>query len=429
MSGFGLTRTERSWVMYDVGNSAFTLMLSTVVPIYFNAVAGEDLSSVDYLAYWGYAASIATLLCAVLGPIMGSYSDRSGWRMRMFVAVLCVGVIGCAALGFIGSWLAFLIVLVVTRLGYSLSLVFYDSMLVDATTPSRSDRVSSAGYAWGYIGSCVPFVACLVLILGCDSLGMTMGQAMTVSMIVIAAWWVAASIPLIRSYRQVHSVPSRSEGALRTLARTVRNARREKRAFVFLVAFFFYIDGVYTIIEMATAYGQAIGLDTAMLLVALLVTQVVAFPCTIAFGRLASRFDTGRLIAVCVVAYMVITVVAFFMTNIVQFFALAFLVGMFQGGIQALSRSHFSRIIPPERSGEFFGLMDIFGKGASFTGTLVVSAVSQATGQTSLGILSLVALFVIGLVLLVVSQRTPSDRVPADSGAEAVARCPRPTRI
>lgn len=416
MSGFGLTRTERSWVMYDVGNSAFTLMLSTIVPIYFNSVAGEELSSVDYLAYWGYAASIATLLCAVLGPVLGSYSDRSGWRMRMFVAVLGIGVIGCAALGFVNAWLAFLVVLVITRLGYSLSLVFYDSMLVDVTRPSRSDRVSAAGYAWGYIGSCVPFVACLVLILGCDSMGITMGQAMTVSMIVIAAWWVAASIPLIRNYRQVHSVDANSEGAFRTLTRTIRNARSEKKAFLFLVAFFFYIDGVYTIIEMATAYGQAISLDTSMLLVALLMTQIVAFPCTIAFGRLSSRFDTGRLIAVCVVAYMLITVVAFFMTNIAQFFALAFLVGMFQGGIQALSRSHFSRIIPPERSGEFFGLMDIFGKGASFTGTLVVSAVSQATGETSIGILSLVVLFAIGLVLLFRSVRTPSDRVPADSG-------------
>ncbi len=416
MSGFGLTRTERSWVMYDVGNSAFTLMLSTIVPIYFNSVAGEELSSVDYLAYWGYAASIATLLCAVLGPVLGSYSDRSGWRMRMFVAVLGIGVIGCAALGFVNAWLAFLVVLVITRLGYSLSLVFYDSMLVDVTRPSRSDRVSAAGYAWGYIGSCVPFVACLVLILGCDLMGITMGQAMTVSMIVIAAWWVAASIPLIRNYRQVHSVDAHSEGAFRTLTRTIRNARSEKKAFLFLVAFFFYIDGVYTIIEMATAYGQAIGLDTSMLLVALLMTQIVAFPCTIAFGRLSSRFDTGRLIAVCVVAYMLITVVAFFMTNIAQFFALAFLVGMFQGGIQALSRSHFSRIIPPERSGEFFGLMDIFGKGASFTGTLVVSAVSQATGETSIGILSLVVLFAMGLVLLFRSVRTPSDRVPADSG-------------
>lgn len=420
MSGFGLTRTERSWVMYDVGNSAFTLMLSTIVPIYFNSVAGEELSSVDYLAYWGYAASIATLLCAVLGPVLGSYSDRSGWRMRMFVAVLGIGVIGCAALGFVNAWLAFLVVLVITRLGYSLSLVFYDSMLVDVTRPSRSDRVSAAGYAWGYIGSCVPFVACLVLILGCDLMGITMGQAMTVSMIVIAAWWVAASIPLIRNYRQVHSVDAHSEGAFRTLTRTIRNARSEKKAFLFLVAFFFYIDGVYTIIEMATAYGQAIGLDTSMLLVALLMTQIVAFPCTIAFGRLSSRFDTGRLIAVCVVAYMLITVVAFFMTNIAQFFALAFLVGMFQGGIQALSRSHFSRIIPPERSGEFFGLMDIFGKGASFTGTLVVSAVSQATGETSIGILSLVVLFAMGLVLLFRSVRTPSDRVPADSG------CTRP---
>ena len=158
-----LTGTERSWVLYDVGNSAFTLMLSTIIPIYFNSIAGEELSSVDYLAYWGYAASIATVLCAVLGPFLGAVSDRRGMKIRMFSCVLAVGVIGCAALGFVNEWLVFLIVLVITRLGYSLSLVFYDSMLVDVSSPQSMHNVSALGYAWGYIGSCIPFVVCLVL--------------------------------------------------------------------------------------------------------------------------------------------------------------------------------------------------------------------------------------------------------------------------
>lgn len=416
MSSFKLTGTERSWVLYDVGNSAFTLMLSTIIPIYFNSIAGEDLSSVDYLAYWGYAASIATLICALMGPVMGTMSDRRGRKIRMFTIALAVGVIGCAALGFVNEWLVFLIVLVITRLGYSLSLVFYDSMLVDVADVDRMQTVSAAGYAWGYIGSCVPFVVCLVLILGCDSFGLTMGSAMTISLIIIAAWWVVASVPLLRRYEQRHYIEGKeaSKNVFRMLATTIRNARSEKKAFMFLIAFFFFIDGVYTIIDMATAYGEALGLDSTMLLVALLITQIVAFPCTIVFGRLTQGRSTAKLLMVCIVAYLCITLFASVMTNIAEFFILAVCVGMFQGGIQAMSRAYLSRIIPPERSGEFFGLMDIFGKGASFMGTFMVSAVSQATGNMSVGILSLVVLFVIGLLFMVKTARLP-DPVRAET--------------
>ena len=418
-----LTATERSWVLYDVGNSAFTLMLSTIIPIYFNSVAEGDLSSVDYLAYWGYAASLATIVCALLGPVLGAVADRRGMKIRLFACALAVGVVGCSLLGFVNGWLAFLAVLVITRLGYSLSLVFYDSMLVDVTTAGNMHRVSASGYAWGYIGSCVPFVVCLVLILGCDSFGMTMGSAMTVSLVFIALWWVAATIPLLKRYRQVHYLDGPREGAFRTLAATIRNARSEKKAFMFLIAFFFFIDGVYTIIEMATAYGQAIGLDSTMLLVALLVTQIVAFPCTLIFGRVAGDGNTLRLLAVCIAAYICITVYATTMTSIGQFFLLAVAVGMFQGGIQAMSRSYLSKIIPPERSGEFFGLMDIFGKGASFMGTFMVSAISQATGQMSLGILSLVVLFVVGLALLWRMSLIPDPtRVEPGIGVSGEAR-------
>ena len=406
-----LTGTERSWILYDVGNSAFTLMLSTIIPIYFNSVAGEDLSSVDYLAYWGYAASIATIAYALLGPILGAVADRRGMKIRLFSCALAVGVVGCAALGFVNEWLVFLIVLVITRLGYSLSLVFYDSMLVDVTDVGNMHKVSAAGYAWGYIGSCIPFVVCLVLILGCDSFGLTMGSAMTISLIIIAAWWVIATIPLLRRYRQTHFVEGGEStvNAFRLLAGTIRNARAEKKAFAFLIAFFFFIDGVYTIIEMATAYGEAIGLDSTMLLVALLVTQIVAFPCTIAFGRLAQGRSIVKLLMVCIAAYACITVYASTMENITQFFMLAVCVGIFQGGIQAMSRSYFSQIIPPQKAGEFFGLMDIFGKGASFMGTFMVSAISQLTGSMSAGILSLVVLFVIGLLLLIVVSRIPDS--------------------
>ena len=419
MVSIRLSGTERSWILYDVGNSAFTLMLSTIIPIYFNSIAGEELSSVDYLAYWGYAASVATIVCALLGPILGTVADRRGMKIRLFSVAIAVGVMGCAALGFVNEWLVFLVVLVITRLGYSLSLVFYDSMLVDIAPVEDMHRVSAAGYAWGYIGSCVPFVVCLVLILGCDSFGLTMGSAMTISLVIIAAWWIIMTIPLLRRYRQTHYIEGNTSSlnAFRVLGGTIMNARSEKKAFLFLIAFFFFIDGVYTIIEMATAYGEAIGLDSTMLLVALLVTQIVAFPCTIIFGRLAQGRSIIRLLMVCIVAYMCITIYASTMGTIVQFFMLAVCVGVFQGGIQAMSRSYFSQIIPPEKSGEFFGLMDIFGKGASFMGTFMVSVISQLSGSMSLGIVSLVVLFVIGLLILVVVSREPDvlriDVLPA----------------
>ena len=413
MSGLKLTPLEKSWVMYDVGNSAFILMLSTVIPIFFNSIAGDSLSAVDYLAFWGYAASIATLMCAFIGPVLGSISDRKGMRMKLFTAILCIGAIGCAALGFMDSWMAFLVILIITRLMYSLSLILYDSMLVDVTTVDRMDSVSSSGYAWGYIGSCVPFVACLVLILGCDSFGITMSMAMTISMIVIAVWWVAASLPLMKRYVQMNHVEENGN-ALGRLWNTIKDSRNDRRILLFLLAFFFYIDGVYTIIEMATAYGEALGLESSSLLMALLLTQIVAFPCCIAFGRLSYRFDASKLILVCIAGYMFITLFAVFMTTAMEFWMLAFMVGIFQGGIQALSRSHFSKIIPPEKSGEYFGVMDVFGKGASFLGTMSVSAVSQFTGNMSLGIMSLLAFFIIGLMLFILSTKSPSVSMDAE---------------
>lgn len=415
LTGLRLTGMEKSWIVYDVGNSAFVLMLATVIPIYFNFIAEGELSSVDYLAYWGYAASMATLACALLGPVLGTYSDRKGVKVWLFVGVVAVGVCSCALLGFVNTWVVFLALIVVARLAYSLSLIFYDSMLVDVTTFEKADRVSAMGYAWGYLGSCIPFVVCLALILGCDMFGITMQQGMTLSMIIVAVWWVGSTIPLVRKYRQKHFISKEeSKGALLTLARTIRSAKTSNKAFVFLIAFFFFIDGVYTIIEMATAYGQAIGLDSTMLLVALLVTQVVAFPSTIIIGRLSGRVDPSKLIVVCIVAYMLITMFAVGLDNITEFFILATLVGMFQGGIQALSRSYFAKIIPPQRSGEFFGLMDVFGKGASFMGTMMVSLVSQMTGDMSLGILSIMVLFIVGLVVFVKSAKMPAD-VQSDS--------------
>ena len=406
---FSLTGLERAWILYDVGNSAFVLLVATLIPIFFNALAEEGgLSSVDYLAYWGYAASAVTIITAVLSPILGTLADTRGFKKPIFILCLVVGVAGCCAMGLAKTWLPFLLIFVFAKVGFSGSLVFYDSMLSDVTTPDRMDVVSSRGYAWGYIGSCVPFVVCLALVLGSGAIGLSQMTALNITLFITAAWWLAMTLPLLKTYRQLHYVEVEKHAIRQSFARighTLRHLHEDKQVFWFLLAFFCYIDGVYTIIDMATAYGTALGLDTTGLLLALLLTQIVAFPSALIFGRLSAKYPSTTLIPVCIAAYAGIALFAFFLTQQWQFWVLAFVVGMFQGGVQALSRSHFAKIIPPEKSGEYFGLFDICGKGASFLGTMIVSVGSQLTGSANVGVGSLIVLFVVGFVLFRVSYK------------------------
>lgn len=398
-----LNGKEKRWILYDVGNSAFVLLVATIIPIYFNYLAGKaGLSDVDYLAYWGYAASICTVIVAILGPILGTIADTKGYKKPIFMISILIGTIACSLLGLMVQWMAFLIVFLIAKVGFSASLIFYDSMLSDITDEERMDYVSSQGYAWGYIGSCVPFVLCLVIVLGSDPLGIRMETAMGIAFVLVAVWWLLMSLPLLKNYEQKHYVEKKPHAiaqSFKRLGETFKNMKEEKQVFMFLLAFFFYIDGVYTIIDMATAYGSALGLDSTGLLLALLVTQIVAFPCAIIFGNLSYRIRTEKLIIVCIFAYLGIAIFAVFLKTQLQFWILAILVGMFQGGIQALSRSYFTKIIPEEHSGEYFGLMDICGKGASFVGTTIVSIVSQLTGNISMGVGMIAILFCIGIVI------------------------------
>lgn len=409
MGSFKLTKLERNWIFYDIGNSAFTLLITTIMPIYFNSLAeNAGLSSVEYLAYWGYAASIVTLIVAVAGPTFGTLADTRGYKRPIFILFLAIGLIGCVALGFSSDWLIFLIIFVIAKTGYSASLIFYDSMLSDVTSHDRMDIVSASGYAWGYIGSCVPFVLSLVLVLGGGAIGISTTLGMQLAFCITATWWLLFTLPLLKTYEQKHYVEKQRHAireSFARLGRTFKNVKAEKKVFFFLLAFFFYIDGVYTIIDMATAYGTALGLNSTGLLLALLLTQIVAFPFAILFGRLSGRYATAKLITLCIIAYFGIAVFAIFLTHQWQFWVLAVLVGMFQGGIQALSRSYFTRIIPPKQSGEYFGLMDICGKGASFMGTTLVSVVSQITGDINTGVGMIALLFIVGMIFFQITVR------------------------
>lgn len=398
-----LTKMEKAWILYDVGNSAFILLVSTIIPIYFNYLADlANISSSDYLAYWGYAASVATLVVAVIGPVFGTIADTKNLKKKIFTVTLLVGTICCALLGFMTHWLVFLVMFVIAKIGYSSSNVFYDAMLTDVTTEERMDDVSSHGYAWGYIGSCIPFCAGLALVLGGEKIGLSMQMSMTITFIITALWWFLVTLPLLKRYKQVHYVENQGQIIKRSFGRlwnSLKEMKKEKHIFMFLLAFFFYIDGVYTIIEMATAYGESLGLDSTGLLLALLVTQLVAFPFCLIFAKLAKKFSGTKLITVCIIAYFCIAVYAIQLDRQVEFWILAVCVGMFQGGIQALSRSYFAKIIPAEKSGEYFGLLDICGKGASFIGTTLVSVVSQITNQVNLGVGAIAIIFIIGLIL------------------------------
>ena len=422
---FKLTGLERSWILYDIGNSAFTLLVSTLIPIYFNSLAGAAGVNEDmYLSYWGYAGSISTILVAVIAPICGTLSDRR-YKKPIFLLTVILGCIACACLGVTTHWLAFLGIFILAKVGFHSSIVFYDSMLPEVTTEKRMDNVSSLGYAYGYIGSVIPFVLCLVLVLFGENFGLSMGNAMILTFLITAVWWIVFTLPLLKRYRQTAYMEKKGTAmgdTFRQLFVTFKEARKEKHVFIYLISFFFFINGVYTIIDMATAYGSALGLDSTGLLLALLLTQIVAFPCAIIFGRLSAKYDTGLLIKISIVCYTVITLFGMFLVTLWQFWALAVLVGMFQGGIQAMSRSYLGKIIKPERSGEFYGLMDICGKGASFVGTTLVAFVSQVTAGVRISILgitlqnenlavgSLIVLFIIGFFTFCKADKMNKER-------------------
>lgn len=414
------TKLERNWVMYDVGNSALVLLNTSVVPIYFNAI-NTGAHPAELVTAWANAQTIASLVVALLMPVLGSLADYAGNKIKFFTGFFLTGLVLCLAQAIPMSAAVFLVVYVLCTIGLNSSMTFYDAMLTDVTTDERMDSVSSSGYAWGYVGSTVPFILCIALIFGGPSiLGLDTLTCTRLTFLITGAWWLAFTIPLLRTYKQrfgkereggaagvLHNIALTFKGLLTTM----RRIAHDRVLLVFMVAFFFYIDGVHTVISMATSYGAALGIDSTQLVLALLVTQFVAFPSAIIYGKLAGRVGTLQMIIVAVAAYVgIVLFAAFFLKTAVEFWILAILVGMFQGGVQALSRSYFGKIIPKERSNEYYGFFDIFGRYASVMGTLLVSVVTSLTHDPSLGVLSIGILLVVGLVMLVKLSRMQAAR-------------------
>lgn len=414
----GLSERELSWVLYDVGNSAFTMLACSLIPIWFKetAIGPGGLTSDEATAYYSLAIALVTVISAVIGPVCGALADRRDRKKLLFTGSVALGVIGCLLNGFVTGWLLFLLVYVVTKICYSASLTIYDSMLGDVTEESRMDEVSSYGYAWGYIGSCIPFAVALgAYVLGPDMAGILPGAvSKAIGFGVTALWWLAVTIPLLRSYRQ-RNYTAAGEGSVagtfRQIFGTLRKiALGDRKVLLFLLAFFLYIDGVGTIIDNCINIGTDLKLDAVGQVVFLLATQVVAFGGSLVFARLSRRYDAVTLIGVCIGGYFCLCLYALSLRTLVDFAILAFGVGCFQGSIQSLSRSYYSRIIPPDNAGEYFGIYDIFAKGASFLGSAVIAWVKLAGGTINTAVACLAVFFALGFILLRAADRQKSAR-------------------
>ena len=408
-----LTKKERAWVLYDVGNSAFTMLACSLIPIFFKALAiGEapgQITGDQATAYYSIAISVVTVIVAVLGPVCGALADHKDRKKIFFQTAVALGVIGCILNGFATSWVLFIVLFVLTKIFYSISLTFYDSMLNDITSEDRMDQVSSYGYAWGYIGSCIPFIIAMVAyILGGglseDLMIFSPMVARIIGFAVTGLWWLMVTLPLLKEYKQVNYVDAEKGEITAVFAKifgTLKKiATRDKKVLYFLIAFFLYIDGVGTIIDNCINIGTDLGLPTVGQVVFLLATQVVAFGGSLVFAQLSKKFDTVTLILVCIIY-------ALTLHTLVDFGILAFGVGCFQGSIQSLSRSYFSKIIPAENSGEYFGIYDIFSKGASFIGSAVIAVVKLAGGTINIAVASLAVFFLLGFVFLRISDKQP----------------------
>lgn len=415
------TKAEKSWIMYDWANSIYaTNIMAAIFPIYFAMQANETGNKL-----YGFAVSAAALVVAVLAPILGAIGDFSGMKKKLFAGFLVLGLVFTAVMAAFEDWRLMLVGFILSRIGFSGSCLFYDSFLTDVTTPERMDRVSSWGYAMGYIGgSTIPFIISIAIML-------LMNQSVLsykIAILIVVVWWAVFSIPFLKNVKQQYSVEDAPQAlakqAFRNAWKTFKDILKDKKILFFIIAYFFYIDGVDTIISMATNYGETLGLGAIGMILALLVTQIVAVPFSILFGNLAKKVGAMKMIAIAVCVYFVITILGFFMGfNIEQaelsggdieaalklsstlFWILATLVGTVQGGIQALSRSYFGQLIPPERSNEYYGFLDIFGKFSCVIGPALYAATYAATGRASLGILSIIVLFFGGMVALFAGRK------------------------
>lgn len=410
-------KQQWQWIFYDWANSGYGILVVTaVLPVYFKAIASENgISATNSTALWGYANSFGTLIVSLMAPLLGALADYPNSKRRWLNLFTWVGIAMTFALAVIpvNQWTALLIIYVLSVIGYSGGNLFYDSFLTDVADNQQMDAVSTTGYGMGYLGGVLAFIIFLGAQLtgGFNGLLSSYGIA-KFSFILAAAWWLIFAWPLLRHGHQYHNVQAVTDpvvDSFKRLGRTLYHVKQHRKIFWFLVAYFFYIDGVDTIFTMATAIGKDLGIETTMLMLVLLMVQLIAFPCSIFYGWLAQKTSNRLAILVGIIIYLFICLDALRLKSLADFWILAILVGTSQGGLQALSRSYFGQLIPKDSSSEFFGFYNILGKFSAILGPVIVGFVTQLTNKSTVGAASLSILFLIGLIIFLMLPRLTQE--------------------
>lgn len=402
-----LTKQQWQWIFYDWANSGYGILVVTaVLPVYFKAVARQaGVSAADSTAYWGYANSFGTLVVSLLAPFLGALADYPRAKRKWLNCFAWLSILMTICLGLVPSnmWRLLLLIFIFSIIGYSGGNLFYDSFLTDVADDAQMDIVSSIGYGMGYLGGVVAFIIFLLAQLSHGFSGILSSYGIAkFSFWIAAIWWVLFAWPLLKYGHQRYNVPQVAHpvwDSLRRIKRTLKHIQQYRQIYWFLIAYFFYIDGVDTIFTMATSIGKDLGVDTTTLMLVLLVVQLIAFPFSVLYGKLARRFSTRSAIMTGIVIYLFICIYALRLKTMFDFWLLAILIGTSQGGIQALSRSYFGQLVPKNSSSEFFGFYNILGKFSAILGPVVVGVVTQWTGHSTIGVASLSILFLIGLVI------------------------------
>lgn len=402
-------KIQRSWMLYDFGNSAFaTTIMAAVLPVYYANVAASGLEDGLATSYWGYSQSISVLIVAVLAPILGAISDYSAAKKKFLQFFAFMGIIASILLAFVGEgqYILASVLFIVGSIGFSAANIFYDGFLPEVADKDEMDKVSSSGFAYGYIGGGILLAINIMMILNPGWFGLPNTIVATqLSFASVGVWWLIFTIPLIKNIKEEKKVKVKRDRSyiaigINRVGNTFKEIKQYKQVLIFLLAFWLYNDGISTIMRMATIYGAEIGISSNDLIVALLITQFVGIPFTFFFGWLASKITAKRALYITLFTYMIITIVGYFMTSALHFYTLAICVGMVQGGAQSLSRSIFGRMVPANKHAEFFGFYGISSKFAAIIGPFLFAFIGQITGNSRYGILSLIFFFIAGMIIL-----------------------------
>jgi len=419
-----LTKEEFSWVLYDWASQSYVMVVMTVIfSMFFIEAAGRHgVGSTEATAYIAFSNTIGMIIIGLLAPIIGTLSGYKGKKKLLFTVFAVMGLVGTFGLAFVPErmWAVILIVFIISSIGYAGNTKIYDAFLIDITDNSRMNWISSLGFAFGYIGGALPFILCvpLVLLVEMGMLDIDIMLAYRLAFIIAVVWWLAFMGPFMKNVHQKYGIDKEPQYVRKSFVRiwtTAKEIATQKHILIFLIAFFLYSDGVGSIIRMAIAYGTDIGLSAVTLLMVLLVTQFVAMPFAVIYGKMAQKIGAKSMIYFAIFTYCVVCVIALFMnperemlTLTIMFWALAMLVGTAQGGIQALSRSYFGRIIPKEKSNEYFGFYNVCSRFASMLGTAIFGVIALLTGQSHYGIAGIAVLFVAAALIF---RFVPDDKL------------------